>query len=40
MATVRGEVGDEIARLPAEALAVVPALVPHVLTNVGETPLR
>ena len=31
---------DEIARLPAEALAVVSALVPHVLTNAGETPLR
>jgi uncharacterized cupin superfamily protein len=34
------EVGNEIARLPKEALAVVPALVPHVLTNVGETRLR
>ena len=34
------EVGEEVARFSAEALAVVPALVPHVLTNVGETTLR
>lgn len=34
------EVGEEVARFSAEALAVVPALVPHVLTNVGESTLR
>ena len=34
------EVGDEVARFSAEALAVVPALVPHALANVGETVLR
>ena len=34
------EVGEEVARFSAEALAVVPALVPHALANVGETPLR
>jgi hypothetical protein len=34
------EVGEEVARFSAEALAVVPALVPHALANVGETTLR
>jgi hypothetical protein len=34
------EVGEEVARLSAEALAVVPALVPHALANAGETTLR
>ncbi len=34
------EVGDQVARYEAEALAAVPALVPHALANVGETTLR
>jgi mannose-6-phosphate isomerase-like protein (cupin superfamily) len=34
------EVGEEVVRLSAEALAVVPVLVPHALANVGETTLR
>jgi quercetin dioxygenase-like cupin family protein len=34
------EVGDEVERFSAEALVVVPALVAHALSNVGETPLR
>lgn len=34
------EVGEEVARFSAEALAVVPALVPHALANVGQTTLR
>jgi quercetin dioxygenase-like cupin family protein len=37
---VEVEVGGELARLEAEALAVAPALVPHALRNVGDVPVR
>src|SRR3712207_160951 len=38
--TAEVEVGAEVARLAAEALAVAPALVPHSIRNVGDTLLR
>jgi quercetin dioxygenase-like cupin family protein len=38
--TAEVEVGAALERFDAEALAVVPALVPHALRNVGSRPLR
>jgi mannose-6-phosphate isomerase-like protein (cupin superfamily) len=38
--TAEVEVGTEVERLAGESLAVVPALVPHAIRNVGETALR
>jgi quercetin dioxygenase-like cupin family protein len=38
--TTEVRVGDEVQTFEAEALVVVPALVKHQLTNVGDTPLR
>jgi quercetin dioxygenase-like cupin family protein len=38
--TAEVEVGSEVARFSAEALAVVPALVPHALRNVGDDLVR